>query len=78
MRCHWWLVGLRPSLRQSSLPVAGSCAVTMSPPETTISVRLLTFSGTGVVYASGASAMALVGRSCFQTVFPVALSMRRR
>ena len=59
MRCYWWLVGLRPSLRQSSLPVAGSCAVTMSPPETTISVRLLTFSGTGVVYASGASAMAL-------------------
>ena len=73
MRLEGLLVGLRPSIRHSSLPLAGSCPVTTSPPVTTISTpfgALLTWSAAGVVYESGDSSIARVGRSVRHSVFP--------
>src|SRR6267143_6719627 len=64
------LSGLKPLPRQSSLPVAGSCPVTQSPPFTTISTWFPYFSTAGVAYESGDSRIALVGRSIRQTVLP--------
>src|SRR6185295_6289443 len=76
MRYEGLLSGLRPLARQSSLPVSGSWPVTQSPPVITISVFLPYRSRPGVVYESGDSRMALVGRSIFHNVLPVFLSMR--
>src|SRR5687767_15317153 len=73
-RNHGSFVGFEPVERHSSFPLPGSWAVTTSPPVTTISTLPPTRTNVGVVYASGDSWMAGVGRSTFQRFFPVAAS----
>ena len=73
-RNHGSFVGFMPVERHSSFPLAGSCAVTTSPPVTTISTFPPARTNVGVVYASGDSWIAGVGRSTFQRFLPVAAS----
>ena len=68
--------GLRPSARHNSCPVSRSCPVTTSPPVMTISRVEPYSSSAGVVYESGDSRRAFVGRSTRQTVSPVTRSIR--
>src|SRR4029079_9776931 len=70
--------GLRPSARHNSRPVAGSCPVTTSPPDTTISAPLATRESAGVVYASGDSERARVGRSVRHIVLPSVVVTRSK
>jgi hypothetical protein len=56
--------------------VPGSWPVTTSPPLTTISVLVPYCRSAGVVYESGDSLMASVGRSTFQMVLPDFFSIR--
>ena len=71
-------VGFQVPQRHSSLPLAGSWAVSASPP----AIRMLFLpsrsKGMGVVKASRDSARASLGRTWRQRVFPVMGSIARR
>src|SRR4029079_2139460 len=68
--------GFNPLSRHNSLPVAGSWPVTTSAPLITISVPDPVPTIAGGEDASGDSWTAVVGRSIFQRVRPVFLSIR--